>query len=93
MRLWTRYADEVATEAVKLPYFVKNIQPELQRMPRAEVVAAIERIPDARVRTRWRKAATGGISADDRKPSVARLTEMVERIDRALQDSPWLAGR
>ena len=36
MRLWTRYADEVATEAVKLPSFVKNIQPELQRMPRAE---------------------------------------------------------
>lgn len=25
MRLWTRYADEVATEAVKLPSFVKNI--------------------------------------------------------------------
>jgi hypothetical protein len=29
MRLWTRYADEVTTEAVKLPSFVKNIQPEL----------------------------------------------------------------
>jgi glutathione S-transferase len=92
MRLWTRYADEVATEAVKLPSFVKNIQPELQRMPREEMLAAIERIPDARVRARWRKAATGGISADDLKPSIARLTEMVERMDRALQDAPWLAG-
>jgi glutathione S-transferase len=39
MRLWIRYADEVATEAVKLPSFVKNIQPELQRMPRAEMLA------------------------------------------------------
>jgi len=39
-----------------------------------------------------KKAATGGISADDLKPSIARLTEMVERIDRALQDAPWLAG-
>ena len=92
MRLWTRYADEVATEAVKLPSFVKNVQPELQRMPRAEALAAIERIPDARVRARWRKAATGGISADDLKRSIARLTEMVERMDRALQDAPWLAG-
>src|SRR3990172_4464812 len=52
----------------------------------------IERIPDARVRARWRKAATGGISADDLKPSIARLTGMAERIDRALQESPWLAG-
>ena len=88
MRLWTRYADEVATEAVKLPSFVKNIQPELQRMPRAEALAAIERIPDARVRARWRKAVTGGIAADDLKPSIARLTEMVERMDRALRDAP-----
>ena len=44
MRLWTKYADEVAAEAVKLPSFVKNIQPELQRMPHAEALAAIERI-------------------------------------------------
>lgn len=92
MRLWTRYADEVAAEAVKLPSFVKNIQPELQRMPREETLAAIERMPDARVRARLRKAATGGIAADDRKPSIARLTEMVERMDRALEDAPWLAG-
>ena len=92
MRLWTKYADEVAAEAVKLPSFVKNIQPELQRMPREEALAAIERIPDPQIRARWRKAATGGISADDLKPSIARLTEMVKRMDRALQHAPWLAS-
>ena len=92
MRLWTRYADEVATEAVKLPSFVKNIQPELQLMPREEMLASIERIPDPHIRARWRKAATGGIAVDDLNPSIARLTEMVERMDRALQDAPWLAG-
>lgn len=92
MRLWTRYADEVATEAVKLPSFVRNIQPELQRMPRAEALAAIERMPEAGARARWRKAATEGISAEDLKPSIARLVEMVERMDRALRDAPWLAG-
>ena len=61
-------------------------------MPRAEGLAAIERINDAHIRARWRKAATGGISADDLKPSVARLAEMLERMDRALEDAPWLAG-
>ena len=44
------------------------------------------------MRARWRKAATGGIAADDLEPSIARLTEMVERMDRALQHAPWLAG-
>ena len=91
MRVWIRYADEVATEAVKLPSFVKNIQPELQRMPREEALAVIERIPDPHIRARWRKAATGGIRANDLKPSIARLTEMIERMDRAPQDVPWLA--
>ena len=55
MRLWTKYADEVATEAVKLPSFVKNIQPELQRMPREEALAAIERIPAACARAGARR--------------------------------------
>ena len=86
------YAEEVATEAVKLPSSVKNIQPEPQRMPREEALAAIERMLDPHIRARWRKAATGGISADDLKPSIARLTGMVERMDRALQDAPWLAS-
>ena len=92
MRLWTQYVDEAPSEAVKLPSFVKNIQPELQRMQREEALALIERIPDPRIRARWRKAATEGISTADLQPSIARLADMVERMDRALEHEPWLAG-
>lgn len=92
MRLWTRYADTVATEAVKLPSFVRNIQPELERMPRAEALAMIERIPDPHIRARWHKAATVGISAQDMAASIRRLEDMVERMDQALASGPWLAG-
>ncbi len=49
-------------------------------------------IPSPHVRERWRKAATEGIQADDLQPSIARLVEMVERMDHALQGGPWLAG-
>ncbi len=92
MRLWTRYSDDVATDAVKLPSFVKNVQPALQKMTADEVQAMVARIPDAKVRERWMKAVTEGVSAADLKPSVDRLTAMVERMDRALADGPWLAG-
>ncbi len=92
MRQWTRYADAVATEAIKLPSFAKNIQPELQRLPRDEVQAMIARIPDARVRARWHKAATAGVTAEDLRPALAQLADMVERMDRALAEGPWLAG-
>ena len=92
MHLWTRYSDDVATDAVKLPSFVKNVQPALQKMSPAEVRTMVGKIPDAKVRKRWMKAVTEGVSAADLKPSVDRLTAMVERMDRALADGPWLAG-
>lgn len=92
MRLWTQYAEQVPSEAVKLPSFVKNIVPGLQAMPREEALALIAKIPVAGVRARWLKGATEGISAADLAPSIGQLTAMVERMDRALQEGPWLAG-
>ncbi len=92
MRLWTRYVDLVPSEAVKLPSFVKNIVPGLQQMPQGDALAMIERIPDPHIRARWHQAATTGISPADIAPSVARLVDMVERMDRALTEGPWLAG-
>jgi len=92
MRLWTRYIELVPSEAVKLPSFVKNIVPALQRMPQAEALAMIERIPDAHIRQRWHKAATTGITAAELAPSIAQLKDMVARMDQALAEGPWLAG-
>lgn len=92
MLLWTRYIDLVPSEAVKLPSFVKNIVPALQKMPPAEALAMIGKIPDAHIRQRWTKAATTGITADDLAPSIAQLKDMVARMDLALAEGPWLAG-
>lgn len=92
MRLWTKYSDDVATDAVKLPSFVKNIQPELQRMAPEQVRAMVAKIPDAKVRERWTNAVTRGISAADLQPSIDKLGVMVDRMDRSLSQGPWLAG-
>lgn len=92
MRAWTRYSDEVLTHAIKLPSFVKNIVPDLQRMDPAEAAAMIARIPNPDVRARWKRAATLGITAHDLEPSIAQLTEMARRMDEALARGPWLAG-
>ena len=92
MRLWTKFSDDVATDAVKLPSFVKNIQPELQRMAPEAVRAMVAKIPDPKVRERWTNAVTKGISAADLQPSIERLNGMVERMDRSLAQGPWLAG-
>lgn len=92
-RLWTRYSDEVLTQAIKLPSFAKNIAPELRRMDPAQVAAMIERIPNPGVRARWKRAATEGIAPGELAPSIAQLAEMAERMDAALAEGPWLAGQ
>lgn len=92
MRWWAKYSDDVATDAVKLPSFVKNIQPELQKMAPEDVRAMVAKIPDPKVRERWTHAVTKGISAADLRPSIDRLDGMIERMDRSLSDGPWLAG-
>jgi glutathione S-transferase len=92
MRIWTRFADVVAGEAVKLPSFVKNIVPAMQSMAPGEAAAMIARIPDPHIRSRWQQAASGGFSAGDLAPSLAQLAEMLERMDAALVQGPWLAG-
>jgi glutathione S-transferase len=92
MRIWTRYADVVVSEAVKLPSFVKNIVPALQKMTPAEAAAMISRIPDLHIRSRWQRAAGAGFTAQDLAPSLARLGEMLERMDASLAHGPWLAG-
>ena len=92
MRLWTKYSDDVASDAVKLPSFVKNIQPELQRMAPDELRSMVSRIPDEKVRERWTNAVTRGISAADLQPSIDRLTGMVDRMEHSLEQGPWLAG-
>jgi len=92
MRQWTRYVDEVITEAIKLPSFARNIAPALKALPRDDVLAQVARIPDPHIRWRWERAATTGISAQDMAPSVEQLIAMVARLDDALRDGPWLAG-
>ncbi len=92
MRLWTRYIDLVASEAVKLPSFVKNIVPALRAMSQADALVAIARIPDPHIRARWQQAATVGIAPADIAPSQALLVDMLDRMDRALASGPWLAG-
>ena len=39
VRAWTKYVDDVPTEAVKIPSFMKNIRPLAQRMSDAELDA------------------------------------------------------
>ena len=65
---------------------------DIVHVPYKGTAAVVKALVTGELQASFAQMATGGISADDLKPSIARLTGMVERIDRALQDAPWLAG-
>jgi glutathione S-transferase len=92
MRLWTKLSDDVATDAVKLPSFVKNIQPEIRKMSPEKVREMVERIPDPKVRARWQKAVEEGVPEEALRPSIEKLTGLVDRMQADLEHGPWLAG-
>ncbi len=92
VRIWTKYVDDVPTEAVKIPSFMKNIRPQAVQMSDEELDAAVRMMPDKGKAARWRRAAREGYTDAEIRPSVDQLGDMLDRMESALASSPWLAG-
>ena len=92
VRIWSQYVEFGPSEAVKLPSFVKNIQPELQKMGKEKALELISKIPNEQIRARWKLAATTGISKEELIPSHKKLEAMVIQMNHALINSKWLCG-
>ncbi len=88
---WNRYIDDVPTIAIKKPSFQKNMRPFLQTLPEADLEAAVSRIPNPVVAARWRDAARNGIPPTELAAAHADLRAMLDRMQVALERTPWLA--
>lgn len=89
---WTRFADEVASPAIKWPSFARNLAPALRTMDPAELEAVTARMPDPAVAERWRRAGRGDLDAEAIARSHGRLRLMLDRAEAALGATRWLAG-
>jgi glutathione S-transferase len=91
MRIWSKFVDEYFCPALSIlgwqaiiPGFVKGLTPE-------EFEARIERIPLKEQRDKWRTAAksfTPEVLADSHR----KVQVSMERMEKVLGESPWLAG-
>jgi glutathione S-transferase len=90
--MWNRYVDDVPTMAIKKPSYQKNLRPMLQALSDAEIEDAARRMPNPENARRWRAAARGGIPAEELAEAHAKLRDMLDRMQAALADLPWLAG-
>ena len=90
--MWTSFIDQVTSPAIKKPSFARHLVAHLQALGADEVDAQTIRMPSGAVRERWRQAARGGFTAEELADAHADLRRTLERIDRALARTPWLAG-
>jgi glutathione S-transferase len=91
MRIWSKFVDEYFCPALSIlgwqaiiPAFVKGLAPE-------EFEAKIARIPLKEQRDKWRTAAksfTPEVLAESRR----KVSVSIERMEKLLEKSPWLAG-
>jgi glutathione S-transferase len=90
--MWTRFIDEVPTQAVKLPSFQRNLGPAIRGYSDAELAAALARMPNRETAERWRSAAREGIPQESLADADRKLRLTLERMEGALEKSAWLAG-
>ncbi len=91
MRAWMRYLEEVPTSAIRVPTFnqiyaerMKTISPETFDQWTSELPLR---------KAFYRKMGRDGFSATDTQDSLDRLTQTIQRADKALQTGPWLLGQ
>ena len=92
MRAWLRYFEEVPTAAVRVPSFQTVFLPLLRVMHSGD---EFDRAAAQRPIRKgfYRKMNSGkGFTPEELRNSSDQLQQTVDRIDRALEDGPWIMG-
>lgn len=93
VREWTLYVTSDPAVAVKVPSFARLVSPAVagtRTVSEFDAVAA--RFPQKSTAERWSKALHRGFTEDEVEEGFRRMRAMLDRMERTLADSRWLAG-
>lgn len=92
MRLWLKFSENVAFDAIMLSTWAKLSVKRAQSLSATELKKVVDRIPTKERRDRWQKIAKEGFSAAEVKEAEDKMADCLARIERALEQSLWLVG-
>jgi len=92
MRIWVKYQDDVIHHAVRPATFQLMIKLRVRRLGRDKVEELVRNHPMPERAVAYRDWATGETDLDAVRGSIAKFNEIIDRMDRALAQGPWLAG-
>ena len=90
MRAWLRFIDEVPSMAVRVPSFQDKFLARFKAMSEADYAAF--RDQNTLRREFFMRLNRTGFSDEEYDNSIRQLEMTVARIDKALENGPWLVG-
>lgn len=92
MRWWMRFFDSYLCPAISMPAWKRIFTPILEQRDRAELMAALDRIPDEQRRLSWRKAMFDEFTEAELAESQRRYRYGLGVLEQHLADNPWVAS-
>lgn len=92
MRIWSKFVDEYFCPALSMHGWNALIPGIVERLKKGEFDALLERIPLQEQRDKWKTAATHSFTAEQLADSKRKVGVSIERMERILEKSTWLAG-
>lgn len=92
MRLWTKRLDEKVHPATGLVTFAIGPRAILLQQPKEEREANIAGIPDPKERAGRRSVIEHGVKAPEFAGALARMIDLLDRMEAGLAKNAWLSG-
>lgn len=92
MRLWSKFADEIALSAFLKPIWSSRFAPVVQAVAKDDLEKVLARVPLQERRDAWRTLSGGTFTDAELAACREKMKFIVERMERDLQRQPWLAG-
>jgi glutathione S-transferase len=92
MRLWLKFSDNVAYNAVYVPTWSILSKRAEDSFSEEKLQAVLARIPTKERRERWETVAREGFSEKEMQDAYDKMHQCLVRIEKAVANGPWLIG-
>jgi glutathione S-transferase len=92
MRIWNKFVDEYFCPALSRIGWSVIIPQIAARLKSGELEEALKKVPLEEQRRKWRTAATESFTPEELAEARRQVGVSIERMEKILQNSKWLAG-
>ena len=92
MRVWVKYEDDILHPAIRPATFAIMISRELARLSDQELDEKLAKHPNQQRAHEYRVAARSPIDNDAVERAILAMRKALDRLERQLSESAWLAG-